>query len=92
MYKVMIFNGCNSLEVKSTGCSSRGSRFNSQYPYGGSQLPITLVPDLLTHSFGLQGPRHAHGAQPYTQAKHADTLKKKEMPFIILGYKLYSKP
>jgi hypothetical protein len=30
--------------VKSTGCSSKGPRFNSQYPHGGSQLSITSVP------------------------------------------------
>ena len=30
--------------VKNTGCSSRGPRFNSQYPHGGSQLSVTSVP------------------------------------------------
>ena len=40
---------------KSTGCSSRGPRFNSQYPYCGPQTPIT--PDIgdLVFSFGLLG-------------------------------------
>jgi hypothetical protein len=30
--------------VKSTGCSSRGPQFDSQHPYGSSQLPATPVP------------------------------------------------
>lgn len=29
-------------EVESTGCSSEGSGFSSQYPHGSSQLPVTL--------------------------------------------------
>jgi hypothetical protein len=30
--------------VKSTGCSSRGPRFNSQQPHGCSQPSVILVP------------------------------------------------
>ena len=31
--------------VKSTDCSSRGPRFNSQHPHGGSQLSVAPVPE-----------------------------------------------
>jgi hypothetical protein len=34
--------------VKSTDCSSRGPRFNSKHPHGGSQLSVTPVPGTLT--------------------------------------------
>nr|AAD29365.1 putative CAMP protein [Mus musculus]AAI45147.1 Vesicle-associated membrane protein 5 [Mus musculus]AAK38123.1 CAMP protein [Mus musculus] len=37
-------------EIKSTGYSSRGSRFSSQHPHGSSQLSLTLVPKDLTPS------------------------------------------
>jgi hypothetical protein len=32
--------------VKSTGCTSKGPRFNSQHPHGSSQLSITPVVEL----------------------------------------------
>ena len=35
-------------EVKSTDCSSRRPRFNSQHPHGSSQLSVTPVPGNLT--------------------------------------------
>ncbi|CAO2639813.1 hypothetical protein LEMLEM_LOCUS25074, partial [Lemmus lemmus] len=34
--------------VKSTDCSSRGPRFNSQHPHGSSQLSEDPVPGNLT--------------------------------------------
>jgi hypothetical protein len=40
--------------VKSTGCSSRGPGFDSQYPPDCSLLPVTLVSRDLTPSSGLQ--------------------------------------
>jgi hypothetical protein len=36
--------------VKSMGCSSRGSRFNSQHPHGTSHLFVTPVREDLTVS------------------------------------------
>jgi hypothetical protein len=44
--------------VKNTGCSSKGSEFDSQHPYSGSQPSVTPVPgDLMSSSglFGYQG-------------------------------------
>jgi hypothetical protein len=35
-------DGCSV--VKSTGCSSRGTKFNSQQPHGGLQLSVILAP------------------------------------------------
>jgi hypothetical protein len=40
-------------QLKNIGCSSRGLRFDSQHPHGGSQPSITLVSDDLVSSFGL---------------------------------------
>ena len=42
--------------VMSTGCSSKGPRFNSQHPHGSSQLSVTPVPGDLTPSH-----RHTSG-------------------------------
>ena len=39
-----MFKGVNCTDdsaVKSTGCSSRGPRFNSQHPCGSSQVPLS---------------------------------------------------
>lgn len=41
--------------IKSTGCSSRVPRFDSQHPHGGSELPVTPVPGELTPSLGSTG-------------------------------------
>lgn len=60
----------DDLVIKSTGCSFRGLRFNSQYPHGGSQLSITLVPgDLILH-LAFETTRHEHSAHICTQAKY----------------------
>jgi hypothetical protein len=41
--------------VKSTGCSYRAPRFNSQHPHGGSQPSIIPVPgDLIPSSAGTR--------------------------------------
>ena len=45
--------------VKSNDCSFRGPRFDSQHPYGSSQLSVTPRSDTLT--------------QTYMQAKHQCT-------------------
>jgi hypothetical protein len=39
--------------VKTTGCSSRGPRFNCQHPSDSSQLSVTQVPEDPISSFGL---------------------------------------
>jgi hypothetical protein len=41
--------------AKSTGCSGKGSDFDSLHKHGGSQPPVTLVPGDLTSSSGLLG-------------------------------------
>lgn len=43
---------------KSTGCSCRAPRFDSQYLHNGSQLPLTLVPEDLMPFFDTQHPTH----------------------------------
>ena len=40
----------NCSVIKNTGYSSRGPRFNSQYPHGSSQLSVTVVPGDVTPS------------------------------------------
>jgi hypothetical protein len=47
----------NGSEVESTGCSSRGPKFNSQQPHGGSQ-PSVMRSDAL------------FGVQTYMQTEH----------------------
>jgi hypothetical protein len=39
--------------VRSTGCSCRGPRFNSQHPHGGSQLSLTPIPNQAQWSIPL---------------------------------------
>jgi hypothetical protein len=39
----------DGIAIKSTGCSSRGQGFQSQHPYGGSQLSVTPVPGDSVH-------------------------------------------
>jgi hypothetical protein len=39
------------VKIKSTGCSSRGPRLNSQHPHGGLQLTVTpVLGDLILYS------------------------------------------
>jgi len=47
--------------IKSTGCSSRGFRFNSQHPCGSSQLSVIPVPGDLT-------PSHRYACRQNTNA------------------------
>lgn len=55
--------------VRSTGCSTRGSRLDSQHPHDNSQLSVTPMPSPLRLSSVLR--RHCtHGAQSYMQIKH----------------------
>jgi hypothetical protein len=51
--------------VRSTDCSSRGHRFNSQHPHGSSQLSVTSGPNICTKT--------------YMQIKHQNTLKRREI-------------
>ena len=41
--------------VKSTGCSCRGPRFDSQHPHGGSQSSVIPVPERLIPAVSLHG-------------------------------------
>jgi hypothetical protein len=47
--------------IKSTDCSSRGHRFNSQHPHSSSQLCMTPVPENWT-------PSHRHTCRQNTNA------------------------
>jgi hypothetical protein len=54
--------------VKSTGCSSRGPRFNSQHPYGSSQPSVILVPrDLMNLLASLASDIHVVHRHTYRQ-------------------------
>ena len=61
MIKLRISDGS---VVKSTGCSSRGPGFSSQYPHGSLQLSVTSLPEDLTLSSGLY--RHYKTKHPHT--------------------------
>lgn len=53
----------NGAVVKSSGCSFRGPGFNSQYPYGSSQLSITQVSGNLALTWHIDthiGRTHPH--------------------------------
>ena len=52
--------GGGTVEVKSTGCSSRSPEFNSQWPHGGSQSS-TMGSDALS------------GTQVYMQIEYSYT-------------------
>ena len=45
--------GRDGSQVTSTGCSSRGPRFNSQHPHGSSQPCMIPVPGVLIPSSSL---------------------------------------
>jgi hypothetical protein len=46
--------------AKSSGCSSRGPRFNSQHPHGSSKLSATPIPGNLTPSHRHTGKTSMH--------------------------------
>lgn len=62
-----------SLVVRHTGFSSKGPRFDSQYPDSHLQT-VTPVPGDVTPSPDLQGQQACtHGKQTQMQAKHPCT-------------------
>ena len=63
--------------VKSTGCSSRGPRFEPQHPHVGSQPSITPAPGDLVTSSGLEGHYTQCGAYTHMQTKHLTHIKNK---------------
>ena len=68
--------------VKSTGCSSRGPRFNSQHSHGSSQLFVTPVPGDLTSS-------HRHTCKPNTNAHKIkiNLIKQKQTKCLVRSQK-----
>ena len=65
----------DGFSTKSTHCSSRGSRFNSQHPHGNSQLFVTPVPGDLT-------PSHRYTHRQNTNA-HKIILKNKLFQVVL---------
>lgn len=67
--------GDMAQQLKSTECSSRGSRFNSLHPRGSLQSPVTAVPrDMMT--FWSPEALHAYGPQRYGDKNtHTHTIK-----------------
>ena len=66
--------------LRSTGCSSRGPRFNSQHPHGSSQVSVTPVPGDLIPSSGL----HGHQAHTWCTYIHVDRT---HICFILKNFK-----
>jgi hypothetical protein len=57
--------------VKSTGCSFRGPRFNSQYSHGNLKPSVTPVPGYLIFFWPPPPtPYTQYSIQKYMQAKH----------------------
>jgi hypothetical protein len=63
--------------VKGNGCSSRGSKFNSQHPQGSSQQSVTPVPEDLE-------PLHRHAGRIPTHIKINKSWKKKTQKHMCL--------
>ena len=70
----------NYSVVKSTACSSKGTRLNIQPPCGGTQYSRTSVPGGLTPSSGLYGNQlHTlHTDLAYRQSTHIHKIKIKK--------------
>jgi hypothetical protein len=58
IFKTFYYGAGGILIFMSTGFSSRGSRFRSQYIHGSSQPPVTPVPFL-----AFSGTDHRHSTQ-----------------------------
>ena len=59
--------------IESTGCFSRGPRFNSQYPHGGLQLSVTPVSRDPAPLLASEGTKNIHGVQTRMQTKYQYT-------------------
>lgn len=57
--------------VVSNDCFSRGAKFNSHYPHGGSQLSETPVPEDVVPSSDSMTTKYIHGTWTYLKAKHS---------------------
>lgn len=68
--------GKNGLVVKNTGCSFKGSQFNSQLPHGSSQCSVTPAPRDLTFSSGLCR-QCTHMVHRYSSGKIPTHVKEK---------------
>lgn len=60
--------------IKSTGCSFRGSKLDSQYQHDRSELYVTLVSGGAMPSSFLFG-YQTYSIQTYIKTKHSGTLK-----------------
>lgn len=60
--KKLCTNRRDGLEIKSTGCSSKGLGFNSHHLHGSLHLSVTPILQGDGHFLGSVGTRHAHGA------------------------------
>lgn len=58
---------------ESSGCSSRGTRSDSQHLHSGSQPSITPVPENLIPFLASKATRHTPGVQRGMQTKHPYT-------------------
>lgn len=67
-FKIIVRGWRDGSAVQITGCSSRGLRFDSQNPYGGSQLSVTLVSGDQTDCSGFLG----HQASTWCSDIHTD--------------------
>lgn len=65
----------DSLEGKSDYGSCRISEFSPQHPHGGSESPVTLVPEILMSSSDLFS--DAHGIHKNTHIHKVKNLKAK---------------
>jgi hypothetical protein len=73
--------GTGELAVESTVCSYREPGFDSQYPHGRSQSPITLVPVIWYPLLDFLSTGHTCDSQTYMQAGKTlikEKFKKKE--------------
>jgi hypothetical protein len=67
-------------QLKALSC--REPRFRSQYPHGGPQQSITLVPGNPTSPSDLPGYQYTHGTHAYMQAKYSNIKLNKSKTFI----------
>lgn len=69
--KIMLTAGEMSQQLKTTKCSFRGPRFNTQHPQNiVSQLSVTPVPDILTSLLASIDNRHASVSVIHTDKTH----------------------
>jgi hypothetical protein len=68
-------------QVKSTSCSSRGPRFNSQYTHGGSQPAVTPIQGIWCHLMASAASTDKWSADTHSYTKR---LQKNPIAFVCL--------